>query len=301
MSVKTTRFSGADWADQLHSIMLVGVGGIGSWLTLNLSRIGHEIYIVDPDTVDETNVTGGQMYKQAQVGQKKVHAVQQLCRELGASNEITAVDDFFKEDTGMTDICITGLDNMKARKLVYETWKKHVQESEHPEKCLFIDGRLTLEMYEVLTIQGNNPEQMAKYEEEFLFDDSETVELDCTTKQSTFGAMGISCLMTATLCNWLTNQKLEVDFREVPLYQRHFFPIFEYKKREAVETEQVALPVEITATEDEIIISPVANLIAEVAANPVTEAEEVAMVAAAPNPEPKNDSDSVRQIKSLMS
>jgi hypothetical protein len=288
--VKTTRFSGADWADQLHPIMLIGVGGIGSWLALNLSRIGHQLFLVDPDTVDETNVTGGQMYKQSQVGQKKVHAVQQLCRELGATAEITAVDQLYTEEDGATDICITGLDNMAARKLVYETWKKHVQSKETDEekaKCLLLDGRLTLEMFEVLCIQGNRPDQMEHYEREYLFDDAETVELDCTTKQSTFGAMGISCLMTATLCNWLTNQKLEVDFREVPFYQRHFFPIFGYARIEPGQPAQ-ASPIEVTAVIEEIA--------AEVLPGN-SHPEAVATIEA--HPEPKEASESVNRLKSL--
>lgn len=235
-NVRTTRFSGADWADQLHPIILVGVGGIGSWLALNLARIGHELYLIDPDTVDETNVTGGQMYQQTQVGTTKVAAVHQLCRAFGAVTQITALPQLYTADLGATDIMITGLDNMKARKEVYEAWKAHVcgkETMEERAKCFFMDGRLTLEMYEVLTLQGHKADQLERYERDFLFDDAETVELDCTTKQSTFGAMGIACRMTATLCNWLTNQKLDMEFREVPMYQRDFFPIFEYRKVEA--------------------------------------------------------------------
>lgn len=226
--VRTTRFSGADWATELQPIILVGAGGIGSWTALNLSRIGHELFIIDPDIVDETNVIGGQLYRKSDIGKPKAIAVTELCRELGCISSITPVQDFYTDEVGVTRVMITGLDNMAARKVCYEAWKAQLQQN-GPEHCLFIDGRLTLEMYEILTLRGDDLEGQKKYEEEYLFSDEEADELDCTTKQSTFGAMGIACQITATLCNWLTNRKLEMDFREVPFYQRMVLPMMDLR------------------------------------------------------------------------
>jgi molybdopterin/thiamine biosynthesis adenylyltransferase len=237
--MRTTRFSGAEWATELRPILVIGAGGISSWTILNLSRIGHELYIVDPDTVDETNVTGGQMYRTQDIGKSKVAAVTTLCREMGCVNPITAFPEYYSKEHGMVDICITGLDNMKARKLAFDLWEAHLEESDvKTEECLFIDGRLTMEMHEVFTIQGSDKTARENYRKA-LFTDEEAMELDCSTKQSTFGAMGIASLITATLCNWLTNRKLDLDFREVPFYQRTHYPMMQQKLEMPVQQESL--------------------------------------------------------------
>lgn len=252
MSVKTTRFSGADWGDQLRTVNLIGVGGIGSWTALNLARIGHELYLIDADSVDETNVTGGQMYRNTDVSKTKVSAVETICREFGCTNPIYGLADWYKgeelyETFERTEgfeffpkIIVNGLDNMKTRKQTFEDWKKYcdICTEEENKQNIFIDGRLNCEMWEIFTMRGDNKRAMAKYAEEYLFSDAESPDLDCTNKQSTFGAMSISASITATLCNLLTNEKLGVEFREVPFYQRSYFPLFESRKEvvsEAVE------------------------------------------------------------------
>lgn len=229
--IKGTRWSGADWASETREIILVGVGGIGSWTALNLSRIGHSLYIFDPDTVDETNVLGGQMYKKTDVGSKKVLAVQRMCRDMGCSSSISAWDREYKVESGIMPIMITGLDNMKARKDVFNAWYNRMVSDckDAPERrkdYLLIDGRLLMEHMEVFALRGDDTAGIEEYRTEHLFDDSEVKDADCTTKQSTFAAMMIAGMITATLCNFLTNRKLGEEMREVPFHQKLFLPIF---------------------------------------------------------------------------
>lgn len=230
---KGSRFSGADWADQIKEIIVVGVGGIGSWLVMNLSRIGHHVYLFDDDIVDDTNVNGGQMYTSKGVGKYKVNEIVRVCREFGATNSFYPLTNKYTEDSGVFPIMMSGLDNMAGRKLVYQEWKNEIAEGHTPpEDFLLVDGRLLMESCEIFTLKGNDKVGMERYEKEHLFDDSEVADLDCTTKQSTFGAMLIAALMTGILCNFLTNRKLGEDFREVPFYQRFHLPIMNYKKEE---------------------------------------------------------------------
>jgi hypothetical protein len=232
------RWSGAEWATEKSDIMMVGCGGINSWTALSLSRIDHTLYIVDPDTIDQTNVQGGQLFRHKDIGRPKALAIVELCRELGCTNSITPVTEYYNEECGMLNICIAGLDNMKARREVFEAWEKFVEENEAlglSKPALFIDGRLTMEMCEVFAIDGKDKEAILKYKTDHLFDDSEANLVSCTTKQSTFGAMGIASLITATLCNWLTNQKYGFDMREVPFYQRMHLPLMQHKHSNQVE------------------------------------------------------------------
>jgi hypothetical protein len=249
----TTRFSGADWASELREVIVVGVGGIGSWTTLNLARIGHNITIIDPDTVDETNVKGGQMFQANQVGNSKVNAVVNICQQFGSTAFIDGINKAYTNEIGASDIMITGLDNMKARRQVYEVWKKNTLRREDKEECLLVDGRLTMEMFEIFAIKGDDLKAMELYEAKHLFSDEEAADLDCTTKQSTFAAMSIAGFITSTVCNFLTNKKLKSDLRDVPFYQRMYFPMMMYTSSAVPEESKEEAVVEsVTSKTEEI-------------------------------------------------
>lgn len=241
MSERTTRFSGADWYSENSRISVIGQGGVGSWLSINLSRIGHELMLIDGDLVDETNVTGGQAYRNQDVGRYKVDAIRDLCREMGCVNGIWTHEENFDDEIGLFPIVMTGLDNMKARKMVFDEWTRTLnRKGENKGEYLLIDGRLLMENMEVVCVQGDREDQIMEYREKYLFGDEEVAELDCTAKQTTFGAMIIAGIMTATLCNWLTNRKLGDDFREIPFYQRFYLPILKYDNK-TTENEELSI------------------------------------------------------------
>lgn len=231
--LRTTRFSDLDWATELKEILVIGAGGIGSYTVYNLSRIGHSLNIFDYDSVDETNTIGGQLYRTKDVGKNKVSALTEIVREFGCINEITTFNEKYTKECGSMDIVIVGPDNMEARKQAFEAWEKHLDnkaaEFQTLEECLFIDGRLLAELSEVFVIQGDKPEQIEEYKTKWLFEDSEIEELSCTAKQTSFMAMHISSIITTLLCNWLTNNKLGMDLREIPFHTRFYSPILDFK------------------------------------------------------------------------
>jgi len=234
-----TRFSGAEWADQLEEVLLVGAGGIGSWLAVNLARIGHQLFVMDGDAVDETNATGGQMFSREHIGRYKTSVVAETCRRYGAVNHVYAIESFFGSDESVAlPITITGLDSMAARRLVFDSWVSvgNALSPEERKRMLFIDGRLTLEMYEVFTIH-HVPEQIDYYREHDLFSDEEASAVACNIKQSTFSAMGIGSLMTAVLSNHLTNLKHKMGTRAVSYYQRMHLPTLTHTVKEVGETD----------------------------------------------------------------
>lgn len=223
---ETTRFSSADWYSEKRDIYVIGIGGIGSWLALNLARIGHNLVLIDGDNVDRTNVEGGQMYRTKDVGKAKTVAVHEICREFGCRNTIEVYQmNYSHDEFGSSPITICGVDNMAARKEIFEAW---VGENKNSES-LYIDGRLLMENMEIFAIKGDDEEAIKEYREKWLFNDSEVADLDCTAKQTSFGAMTIAGIMTATLCNWLTNKKLGADFREVNFHQKLYLPLFKHE------------------------------------------------------------------------
>lgn len=78
--------SGVDFDRRLRQsrVLVVGVGGYGTWLTLLCSRVGiREIVALDPDVIELSNLNRQILYEKADVGQPKIRV---------ASRRLTAAD-----------------------------------------------------------------------------------------------------------------------------------------------------------------------------------------------------------------
>ena len=117
---------------------------------------------------------------------------------------------------------ICGFDNMAARSTFYEKWKQKVLSypagSDNRKKCLFIDGRLAAEEFQVLSIQGDDERAMVEYENKWLFSDSEAEETICSYKQTTFMANMIASVMVNVFVNFVANQCGPIIDRDVPFF-----------------------------------------------------------------------------------
>ena len=219
----TIRFSGASWFEAAKSISvtLAGVGGIGSWTSLLLSRISTSIRLnlYDDDKVEVVNLAG-QMFSSNQVGLYKVYAAQEVIRYFSGSY-CNASNFRISPTSNIYDkIVICGFDNMEARKLLYNKWKalaKSFSTAEQGE-FLFIDGRMNAEEFQIFSIVGDDDYNMKRYEEEFLFSDAEVAPAVCSYKQTTYCASMIASFIVNSLVNFLSNQNLENMPRQVPFY-----------------------------------------------------------------------------------
>ena len=140
----TARFSGASWFEDIQNqtIIVAGQGGIGSWVSMVLSRMHpRQIFIYDDDVVETVNLAG-QLYNKQSVGKKKVNAMATIMKDFSDYNGTMAVDRKWTEESEPGDIMICGFDNMAARKTFFESWLRHIVNHPHPEKCLYLDGRI---------------------------------------------------------------------------------------------------------------------------------------------------------------
>ena len=117
-----------------------------------------------------------------------------------------------------TDIMICGFDNMEARKIFFNVWSTHVASytPEERKKCLFIDGRLAAEEFQVITIQGDDERALLRYSSEWLFSDAEADATVCSYKQTTFMANMIASIMVNTFVNFVANECNPIMPRDVP-------------------------------------------------------------------------------------
>lgn len=214
----TSRFSGASWYDKIRTktILLAGLGGIGSYVAFLLSRM-HPFRIVmyDYDRVESANMSG-QLYCMEDIEEYKVNAIHSTMKKFSNFYNANAIKERITDGTPARDIMICGFDNMEARKTFYRVWKTHVMRSNSKDECLFIDGRLAAEEFQVLAIKGDDERAMGIYEEEWLFNDSEAEETLCSYKQTTFMANMIGSVIVNLFVNFVANECDPVFPRDVP-------------------------------------------------------------------------------------
>lgn len=221
---KSSRFKDATWyTEEGADVVIGGAGGIGSWLALMLCRAGFTPVIYDFDIVEEHNI-GGQLFNTSQTGVSKVTAVKTICFDF-ASTDITCLNEKFTESSMGHNYMFSAFDNMQARKAMFKVWKEVVEEwketSDEP-KPVFIDGRLLMEQ---LTIFCVTPENMDKYEKEYLFDDTEVPDEPCTLKQTSHSAAMIASHMVGFFTNHISNVLQGSDDRNLPFMWEYFIPI----------------------------------------------------------------------------
>ena len=221
IDMSTSRFSGAVWYKKVQekTIILAGLGGIGSYCAFLLSRMKPaQIIMYDPDVVEQVNMSG-QFYSQSDIGKTKAQAMTDMIHSYGNYFGVFSVDERFTESSSPADIMICGFDNMEARKIFFNKWKSHVLSKPEEERkhCLFIDGRLAAEEFQVLCLRGDDEYNIERYNREWLFTDGEADVTLCSYKQTTFMANMIGSVMTNLFVNFCAN---DLEGEEKPMMER---------------------------------------------------------------------------------
>ena len=216
----TSRFSTSIWYENIHkkTVILAGVGGIGSYVGFLLARMKPTaMFIYDDDIVETVNMSG-QLYGQSDLGRPKVSALAEMIRNYAGYSSVFAISERFTDESEASDIMICGFDNMAARRLFFNKWVNHVQSKpeEKRKNCLFIDGRLAAEEFQVLCIKGDDEYNINRYNNEFLFSDAEADETICSYKQTTFCANMIASYMVNLFVNFCATQCEPLIDRDLP-------------------------------------------------------------------------------------
>lgn len=216
LNPKHARFSELMWYGTEHEIIVGGVGGIGSWLTMFLGRAGYELYLFDDDVIDETNMAG-QLYKVSQIGREKAAAVKEAVYEYSENADVSVMGRY-EMDSEYCPIMFSCFDNMEARRLLFENWEAG------DDRSVFIDGRMLAESFQIYTVTPGNED---KYRET-LFDDSDVEEQPCSAKATSHTGATIAGMMMSILTNHLSNVKLDMDIREVPFKTTFEIPLLTF-------------------------------------------------------------------------
>jgi molybdopterin/thiamine biosynthesis adenylyltransferase len=113
------------WWDQARlrraRVMVVGAGALGNEIVKNLALLGiGGIFLVDLDTIEDSNLSRGVLFRSADVGRRKVEAAADMARQLNPEVAVQPVfaDIIYDVGTGVfaeMDLVFGALDNREAR------------------------------------------------------------------------------------------------------------------------------------------------------------------------------------------
>ncbi len=124
---RTELLLGDEFMERLSSksVIIFGVGGVGSWCAESLVRSGiRKLTIVDSDRVCITNINRQLMATTKTVGQVKVDALKERLLTINPSAEITALQQIFTAETAESfqldtyDYIIDAIDSLKDKALL---------------------------------------------------------------------------------------------------------------------------------------------------------------------------------------
>lgn len=172
-----------------YKIHILGCGALGSWIALNLAKMGiSDITAYDYDIVKDVNI-GGQIYRTKDIDKLKTKALKEIIKEF-SDIEIKTIDGKVTKNTELNTelntIYILSFDTFEQRKILYELVKDF--------KCYVLDVRVGGEEYNIRLIDTFNDKHMKDWKK----------SLNLTPTQLPCGARSISYTnlsVAAEVCN----------------------------------------------------------------------------------------------------
>jgi molybdopterin/thiamine biosynthesis adenylyltransferase len=200
-------------------IAIVGAGGIGSWTSLALLKMGcPNVSIIDFDEVEEPNL-GSQLYTSSDIGKPKVEALRDRVSILTGTSPDISTETITNSDQILSlaenhNIIISAVDNMAARDLIFKSLLG--------ENIYFIDGRMAGNVIQIFIIKMDDTEQLEKYQKT-LFTDNEASIVPCSERAVVYNVFVMAGLITDIVAKIANNQPLpwilEVDLLNLTLFK----------------------------------------------------------------------------------
>lgn len=103
-------------------VMVVGIGGVGSWAVEALARTAiGEITLVDMDVLAASNINRQLPALSSTLGQEKAEVMAERCRQINPQVKINIIDDFLSADNvadilaSQPDVVLDCIDDVKAK------------------------------------------------------------------------------------------------------------------------------------------------------------------------------------------
>jgi molybdopterin/thiamine biosynthesis adenylyltransferase len=184
------------------SVTLIGAGGIGAMVALNLAKMGVGFLTVyDDDEVNQTNCAT-QLYGWTDIGQMKVHALHNILAEFVDDLEMIAIPSRVKATTPLRDFIVTSaVDSINARK---DIWKAVM--ASNPR--WYLDARMSAEEFHLYTVDMKDAAAVQKYLDMISSEHEEDIpEIPCTMKATFYTGSIAGGIVASTVRKIASNIK----------------------------------------------------------------------------------------------
>jgi sulfur carrier protein ThiS adenylyltransferase len=181
---------------------VIGVGAVGRQVSLQLTAIGvPHLQLVDFDIVEVGNLAT-QGFLQTDLGQLKVEATAEFCRQLNPDVHVEVVPDRFKRSTQVGNCVFCCVDSITARQHIWQVVKETVS--------FYCDGRMSAEVLRLITA-FDDPSRA--YYPQTLFSQQEAYVGPCTAKSTIYCANIAAGLMLAQFTKYLRRLPIDPDIQ----------------------------------------------------------------------------------------
>jgi molybdopterin/thiamine biosynthesis adenylyltransferase len=193
-----TRHSGIFDASDL-SITLIGVGGIGSPTALVLEKMGVGwLTFYDDDDVDDVNIAT-QLHKLSDIGRPKVYGLEDTLLEFGDATSLTPMLERVGDEGVKDTIIVSAVDSITTRQRIWEVIA-----------CkYYIDARMAAEELHIFTVDMDDPESVAAYENKLMsLEEGDIPDLPCTSKATIYTGFVAAGMIGSTVRKLITGQEV---------------------------------------------------------------------------------------------
>jgi ubiquitin-like 1-activating enzyme E1 B len=181
------------------SIAIVGAGGIGSWTSLGLLKLGcGNVTIIDNDTIEEHNI-GSQFYTGFEIGQSKAVALSEKLPHFSGLEVKAITESVTPQHLQGKQIVVSAVDSMEVRKQIFNSLQK--------TKTMFIDGRMSGNAINIFCTDMQDRKCVDKYAKT-LFSDEEAEPEACTARAVVYNTFVIAGLITDMVACFVNNKRL---------------------------------------------------------------------------------------------
>lgn len=183
-----------------QQVTIIGCGAIGSFLGLQLAKMGlTQITAYDHDVVSIENMSN-QFFRFKDIDKNKAAALHDLIQDFTGvpiKHNLKFEPDYAPRLSG---IVVVAVDSMEARAMIYESIKAKGFAVKY-----IIDPRMSAEFYTQYTINPFDEKDQATYAK-VLQPDSESVAERCTAKSTVYTASLAAGMVTKTIKNIMLKQ-----------------------------------------------------------------------------------------------
>ena len=186
-------FDGERYKKQIH---VIGVGATGSWLVLQLAKMGaQQIHIWDFDIVEEHNVAN-QIYSMEDCGKFKVDALETIILEQTGAHVIKHNEAYDNTKKGqLSGVVFNLVDTMAMRKEFFEGSFRF-----NPRISLIVETRMSIDCGRVYAFNPMDAKSCSHYATTLYGDDEAEVSfcgssLSIVTSASNIASYAVWCLI----------------------------------------------------------------------------------------------------------